>query len=76
MIRIQQNKDKTKKLIMFDFLKRILKNSRGAMDSILVSLLLVIIGVGVVASLSDWLSDKTTEIQQEANRSLEKIISE
>jgi hypothetical protein len=40
---------------MLDFLKRRLKNEKGAMDKILVTLLLVIVGVGAVVGLQTWM---------------------
>lgn len=39
---------------MKKFLLRRLKNEKGAMDKILVTLLLVIVGVGAVIGLSQW----------------------
>ena len=61
---------------MVKFLIKKLKNNKGAMDSILVTLLLIIIGIGAVSGLSIWLSDATKTITKEANATLEKIISE
>jgi len=53
-----------------------LKSSRGAMDSILVSFMLIIIGVGVIGSLASWLTTETNAIKNDANITLEKIIKE
>ena len=50
--------------------------SKGAMDSILVSLLLIIIGLGVVASLSTWLFTQTSAVKSEAESTLQAVINE
>ncbi len=52
---------------MLDFLKRRLKNEKGAMDKILVTLLLVIVGVGAVVGLSTWMGDNVTEMKGAAD---------
>ncbi len=51
---------------MLQFLKRRLKNQKGAMDKILVTLLLVIVGVGAVIGLSQWATDQKTVVQDAA----------
>ena len=55
---------------MLDFLKRRLKNDKGAMDKILVTLLLVIVGVGAVVGLSTWMG---TEVNTMKNSAAGKI---
>ena len=52
---------------MLDFLKRRLKNEKGAMDKILVTLLLVIVGVGAVVGLSTWMGEKVDTMKTDAN---------
>lgn len=52
---------------MLDFLKRRLKNDKGAMDKILVTLLLVIIGIGAVVGLSQWMGQKTQDLKDQAD---------
>lgn len=52
---------------MLDFLKRRLKNEKGAMDKILVTLLLVIVGVGAVVGLSKWMGDNVDTMKTTAD---------
>jgi predicted negative regulator of RcsB-dependent stress response len=52
---------------MFNFIKRRLKNNKGAMDKILVTLLFVIIGVGAVAGLKTWIDGQKDSIVESAN---------
>ncbi|MDD2894790.1 MAG: hypothetical protein PHG81_02105 [Aliarcobacter sp.] len=52
---------------MLDFLKRRLKNEKGAMDKILVTLLLVIVGVGAVVGLSTWMTGNVDSMKTSAN---------
>ncbi|MEA3384047.1 MAG: hypothetical protein U9Q20_05165 [Campylobacterota bacterium] len=55
---------------MLEFLKRRLKSEKGAMDKILVTLLLVIIGIGAVVTLSTWLGDQSDAMTDDANTSI------
>ena len=55
---------------MLEFLKRRLKSEKGAMDKILVTLLLVIIGIGAVVGLSTWMSDQSDAMTADANTSI------
>ena len=52
---------------MLDFLKRRLKSEKGAMDKILVTLLLVIVGVAAVVGLSSWMDGNMTTMKESAN---------
>lgn len=52
---------------MLEFLKRRLKSEKGAMDKILVTLLLVIVGVGAVVGLSGWMTDKVDTMKTDAD---------
>jgi multidrug resistance efflux pump len=51
---------------MLDFIKRRLQSDRGAMDKILVTLLLVVVGIGAVVGLSTWLSSQSDTIKTDA----------
>ena len=51
---------------MLEFLKRRLKSEKGAMDKILVTLLLVIVGVAAVVGLQSWMSDQKNTMQNSA----------
>jgi Flp pilus assembly pilin Flp len=55
---------------MLEFLKRRLKNEKGAMDKILVTLLLVIVGVGAVVGLSTWMNDSVNGMKNSANTAI------
>ncbi|MDD2886631.1 MAG: hypothetical protein PHY66_02425 [Aliarcobacter sp.] len=61
---------------MLDFLKRRLKNEKGAMDKILVTLLLVIVGVGAVVGLSTWINSETATVQQSATSKIQSVTSD
>ena len=51
---------------MLSFLKRRLGNDKGAMDKIIVTLLLVIVGVGAVVGLSTWVGTETDSLKTKA----------
>ncbi|MCK5110288.1 MAG: hypothetical protein KAQ94_02120 [Arcobacteraceae bacterium] len=55
---------------MLEFLKRRLKSEKGAMDKILVTLLLVIVGIGAVVGLSTWMTSTTQDLKDDANTTL------
>ncbi|WP_321469023.1 hypothetical protein [Halarcobacter sp.] len=61
---------------MLEFLKRRLKSEKGAMDKILVTLLLVIVGVGAVVGLNEWITDQSNSVQDEAGKSITKAITD
>ena len=61
---------------MFNFFKRRFKNETGAMDSILVTLLLIVVGLGVVATLASWMTSQTTALKNDLNSSVHKMILE
>ena len=56
---------------MLEFLKRRLKSEKGAMDKILVTLLLVIVGIGAVVGLSTWLGDQSDAMTDDANTTIQ-----
>lgn len=51
---------------MLDFLKRRLKSEKGAMDKILVTLLLVVVGVGAVVGLTTWMGEQSDSMTTKA----------
>ena len=55
---------------MLDFLKRRLKSEKGAMDKILVTLLLVVIGVAAVVGLQTWVTGHTDTLKNSANNQI------
>lgn len=61
---------------MLKFLSRRLKNEKGAMDKILVTLLLVIVGVGAVVGLSQWANDQKDSVQNAATSQIQNVISQ
>ena len=60
---------------MLDFLKRRLKSEKGAMDKILVTLLLVIVGVGAVVGLNTWVGEETDSVKDAASSKIESVTS-
>lgn len=55
---------------MLEFLKRRLKSEKGAMDKILVTLLLVVVGVAAVVGLNTWMGDQKNAMIDAANNSI------
>ena len=60
---------------MLEFLKRRLKSEKGAMDKILVTLLLVVVGVAAVIGLATWMDDQKTIMTDSAESSILEITS-
>ncbi len=60
---------------MLNFLKRKLKSQKGAMDKILVTLLLVVIGVGLVVGLQTWIGGQKNTLQNSANTAITNATS-
>ena len=58
---------------MLSFLKRRLRNEKGAMDKIIVTLLLVIVGVGAVVGLSTWLGTQTDSVKTKAETKILEV---
>ena len=56
---------------MLSFLKRRLTSEKGAMDKILVTLLLVIVGIGAVVGLSTWLGNQSDAMTEDANTTIQ-----
>jgi hypothetical protein len=61
---------------MFQFIKRRLKNNRGSMDTIIVTLLLILVGIGAVAGFSSWMSTQTDALKNDANSTIHAIMVE
>ena len=61
---------------MWSFLKRRLANEEGAMDKILVTLLLVVVGVAAVVGLSTWLGTQSESVQTSATAQITAVTSE
>jgi len=62
---------------MLSFLKkRLVKCQKGAMDKILVTLLLVIVGVGAVAGLTTWLNTQSQAIQTSAATTVNTVTAD
>ena len=53
------------------FLKKKIKNEKGAMDKILVTLLLVIVGVGAVVGLSTWMGTNVDTMKTTADTKIQ-----
>jgi hypothetical protein len=61
---------------MLEFLKRRLKSEKGAMDKILVTLLLVVVGVAAVVGLNTWMSGQKNTMMDTANNSITDAMTE
>ena len=61
---------------MLEFLKRRLKSEKGAMDKIIVTLLLVVVGVGAVVGLSTWFSGQEEAVQGAAETQIQQVTGE
>ncbi len=61
---------------MWSFLKRRLANEEGAMDKILVTLLLVVVGVAAVVGLSTWLGTQSDAVQTSATEQITAVTDE
>jgi len=55
---------------MLNFLKRRLKSEKGAMDKILVTLLLVVVGVAAVVGLNSWMGGQKNAMMDKAENSI------
>lgn len=61
---------------MLNFLKKTLKDTKGAMDKILVTLLLVIIAVGLVVGLGSWMTDEINVVKTKANERIGEVLND
>ena len=60
---------------MMKFIKSMVRNTKGAMDKILVTLLLVVIGVGLVVGLNTWMTDEMDNVKTQAEGKIESAIN-
>lgn len=61
---------------MLSFLKKkLVKCQKGAMDKILVTLLLVIVGVGAVVGLKSWMDGQKATMQTSATTAISQASS-
>ena len=58
---------------MLEFLKRRLKSEKGAMDKIIVTLLLVIVGVAAVVGLQSWMEAQKDTMQTTASDKIDNL---
>ena len=61
---------------LLSFYKRRLSNEKGAMDKIMVTLLLAIVGVGAVVGLTTWMSSSTDTMKTAADSQINNVIQE
>ncbi|MEA3228645.1 MAG: hypothetical protein U9P38_06220 [Campylobacterota bacterium] len=61
---------------MFKFLYKKLKNETGSMDTIIVTLLLVLVGIGAIAGFAGWMETQTDALKNDANITLHNIMNE
>ena len=61
---------------MFSFIKRRLANEEGAMDKIIVTLLLVVVGVAAVVGLSTWMGTQSDTIKTSAESEITSVTGE
>ena len=61
---------------MLEFLKRRLKSEKGAMDKILVTLLLVIVAIGAVVGLSTYFKGAVTGLEGDVNTSISAAVND
>lgn len=55
---------------------RLFGNEKGAMDNILVTLLLVIIGVALVIGLKSWMETQVSDVQTAAETKIQSATSD
>lgn len=60
---------------MMKFIKSMVKSTKGAMDKILVTLLLVVIGVGLVVGLNTWMTDEMDTVKTQAESKIQSAIN-
>ena len=60
---------------MKNFYLKILKNQTGAMDKILVTLLLVIVGVAGVVAIESWFGGKKNDLVNSSNNSITNVMN-
>lgn len=58
---------------MVKFIKKTLKNDKGAMDTIIVTLLLVMVGVGLVFGLNTWSKNQLNTVQTATGNKINSV---
>ncbi|QKJ21654.1 hypothetical protein [Poseidonibacter lekithochrous] len=61
---------------MLDFFKRRLKNQTGATESVLVTLFLVIVGVGALIAISSWFNTEEEGMRTSATQKMSNVKTE
>lgn len=61
---------------MIKFLTRRIVNNKGAMDRVLVTLLLIIVGVSGLVGLSSWYDSQTDSLKTKAHNKVESAANE
>lgn len=60
---------------MFNFLKKFLKDQKGAMDKLIVTLLLVVFAIAAAMLLQNWMTDTVAETQESATTQIQEAIA-
>lgn len=60
---------------MWSFLRRRLANEKGAMDKILVTLLLVVVGAAAVVGLSSWMGTQSNTVKNSAANAISNAMN-
>ena len=60
---------------MFTFIKRRLRNQKGAMDRVIVTLLLVIVGVTAFVGLHTWIDSNVSSVKNSASNTITNTTS-
>lgn len=61
---------------MFNLLKKILEEQRGSIERVLVTILLIIIGIGLFISLSSWITTQNSEMTDVATLKIDNAVEE
>lgn len=61
---------------MYKSFKTIIKNQKGAIENILVAILLVMIGVGAFIGYSTWIETQNTNVKNETTKQISKTLND
>lgn len=61
---------------MYKSFKSIIKNQKGAIENILVAILLVMIGVGAFIGLSSWIEDENTKVKEKTTTHIQNSLTD
>lgn len=61
---------------MYKSFKSIIKNQKGAIENILVAILLVMIGVGAFIGYSTWMENQSTNVKNETTTQISNTIND